>query len=120
MTESTLNKFKEFVFSILINKCGDGRSKPTYYTAIAIFLQHLICSATVSKNTKKRARFKGNKKWNYSVPFPYQLGNKHAAGVFKQSRELPFERALEKLKQVGLIKFIPKDVENCKCREFAL
>lgn len=120
VTESTLNKFKEFVFSILINKCGDGRSKPTYYTSIAIFLQHLICSATVSKNTKKRARFKGNKKWTYSVPFPYQLGNKHAAGVFKQSRELPFERALEKLKQAGLIKIIPKDVENCKCREFAL
>lgn len=120
VTESTLNKFKEFVFSILINKCGDGRSKQTYYTSIAIFLQHLICSATVSKNTKKRARFKGNKKWTYSVPFPYQLGNKHAAGVFKQSRELPFERALEKLKQAGLIKIIPKDVENCKCREFAL
>lgn len=120
VTLCTLKKFKEIVFSIPISKCYDGRSKPTYYTSIAIFLQHLICSATASRKTKKRARFKGDKKWTYSVPFPYQLGHKHAAGVFKQSRELPFERALEKLKQAGLIKIISKDVENHKCREFAL
>ncbi|EJW8540917.1 hypothetical protein OCZ56_003358 [Salmonella enterica] len=120
VTGETSNFYKETVFSIPIDQCVDGRSKPTYYTSIAIFLQHLICSATVSRNTKKRARFKGDKEWTYSVPFPYQLGHKHAAGVFKQSRELPFKRALERLKQVGLIKIIPKDVENHKCREFAL
>lgn len=120
VTGGTSNFYKETVFSIPIDKCIDGRSKPTYYTSIAIFLQHLICSATASRNTKKRARFKGDKDWTYSVPFPYQLGHKHAAGVFKQSRELPFKRALERLKQVGLIKIIPKDVENHKCREFAL
>lgn len=120
VTGGTSSFYKETVFSIPIDKCIDGRSKPTYYTSIAIFLQHLICSATASRNTKKRARFKGDKDWTYSVPFPYQLGHKHAAGVFKQSRELPFKRALERLKQVGLIKIIPKDVENHKCREFAL
>lgn len=120
VTGGTSNFYKKTVFSIPIDKCIDGRSKPTYYTSIAIFLQHLICSATASRNTKKRARFKGDKEWTYSVPFPYQLGHKHAAGVFKQSRELPFKRALEKLKQASLIKIIPKDVENHKCREFAL
>ncbi|OAT41098.1 hypothetical protein M988_2275 [Hafnia paralvei ATCC 29927] len=120
VTGGTSSFYKETVFSIPIDKCIDGRSKPTYYTSIAIFLQHLICSATASRNTKKRARFKGDKDWTYSVPFPYQLGHKHAAGVFKQSRELPFKRALEKLRQAGLIKIIPKDVENHKCREFAL
>lgn len=81
----TSDFYKETVFGISIDKCSDGRSKPTYYTSIAIFLQYLICSATASRNTKKRARFKGDKEWTYSVPFTYQLGHKHAAGFLSKA-----------------------------------
>ncbi len=64
--------------------------------------------------------FKGNRKWTYSVPFPYSLGESVAPAVFKQSRELPFERALEKLKTANLIKIIRHNTAKHKCREFAI
>ncbi|WP_256682363.1 hypothetical protein [Klebsiella grimontii] len=61
VTGETSNFYKKTVFSIPIDKCVDGRSKPTYYTSIAIFLQHLICSATASRNTKKKLVLKAIK-----------------------------------------------------------
>jgi len=120
VTESTLRIFKKEIFSIPFDGNCDARCKPTYYVSIAVFLQHLICSATVSRNTRKRARFEGNRKWTYSVPFPYSLGDRVAPAVFRQTRELPFERALEKIEQAGLIKIIRHDHGKHKCREFAL
>lgn len=120
VTKRALKIFKKAIFSIPFDDNCDGRSKPTYYMSIAILLQHLICSATASRNTRKRARFKGNRKWTYSVPLPCSLGEKVAPAVFRQSRELPFERALEKLVKVGTIKIIEHSIIRHKCREFAL
>lgn len=120
VTESTMNAFSEAIFSVPFDDACDGRCKPTWYMSIAIFLQHLICSATASRNTRKRSQFKGNRLWTCSVPFPYALGEKVAPAVFRRSRELPFERALEKLEEVGFIRIITHDVIRHKCREFAL
>ncbi|HGM7841223.1 TPA: hypothetical protein ACKQH2_003620 [Serratia marcescens] len=120
VTERTLKRFSKTIFSVPFDNNCDGRCKPTYYISIAILIQHIICSATASKNTRKKARFKGDDEWTCSVPFPYSLGEEVAPAVFKQSRELPFERALEKLEAVGLIKIISHDPIKHKCREFAL
>ncbi|EHD22795.1 hypothetical protein EH206_17210 [Brenneria nigrifluens DSM 30175 = ATCC 13028] len=120
VTERTLKIFRKAIFSVPFDDNCDGRCKPTYYISIAILIQHLICSATASRNTCKKARFKGNGKWTCSVPFPYSLGESVAPAVFKQSRELPFERALEKLEAAKLIKIIRHDAAKHKCREFAL
>ncbi|MBJ8678816.1 hypothetical protein I5375_23385 [Citrobacter freundii] len=120
VTEKTLNIYKSFVFGIPIVNRKQFCDKRKYYLSIANFLQHLICSATVSKNTEKRARFKGNKKWTYSVPFPYELGIEVTPEVFMQSRDLPFDRALEVLENSGLIKIIDRDFSTKKCREFSL
>lgn len=120
VTDQTLDVYKLMIFSIPIvnrKRLGDKRK---YYSSIAYFLQHLICSATVSKNTRKRARFKGNKKWTYSVPFPYELGLEVAPEVFKQSRDLEFNRALDVLESSGIIKIIPEEYKSKKCREFSL
>ena len=119
VTEKTLEIFMCIIFSVPFDNNCDGRCKPTYYISIAIFMQHLICCATASKNTRKKALFKGDGEWTCSVPFPYSLGQKVAPAVFKQSRELPFERALEKLEVAGLIKIIGHDSIHHKCREFA-
>lgn len=120
VTEETLTKFKHIIFDVPFDPQGDARSKPSYYIAIAVFLQHLICSATVSRNTRKRARFRGNKRWTCSVPFPYSLGIKAAPGVFKADRELPFKRGLEALREQGIIKIIRHNHGQHKCREFCL
>ncbi|WP_294911436.1 hypothetical protein [Tatumella sp. UBA2305] len=120
VTEGTLKIFRKIIFGVPFDNNCDGRCKPAYYISIAILIQHLICSATASKNTRKKARFRGNNKWTCSVPFPYSLGEKVAPAVFKQSRELPFERVLEKLEAAGLLKIIGHDPSKHKCREFAL
>lgn len=120
VTEKTLRIFRKSIFSIPFDNNCDRRCKPTYYISIAIFIQHLICSATASKNTRKKAIFEGDDEWSCSVPFPYSLGEKEAPAVFKQSRELPFGRALEKQEAAGLIKIIGHDPSKHKCREFAL
>lgn len=120
VTDRTLTAYKRIIFSIPIANRRKACDKRKYYSAIAYFLQHLICSATVSRNTKKRARFKGDNEWTYSVPFPYELGIDVAPEVFKQSRHLPFDRALEELAKEGIIKIIEKDYCTRKCREFSL
>lgn len=120
VTEKTLDVFRKAVFSVPFDDDCDGRCRPTYYVSIAVLLQHLICSATASRNTRQRARYKGGKRWACSVPFPYALGEKVAPAVFRRSRELPFERALEVLEETGLIRIIAHDATLHKCREFAL
>ncbi|WP_025154371.1 hypothetical protein [Morganella morganii] len=120
VTETTLKTFKEIVLSVPFDNSVDQRLKPTYYRDIALFLQHIICSATVSKNTKKKARFKGNKKWTYSVPFPSELGKNKVPMVFMQNRDLGFPRALELLAKAKIIKIFRHKYWNHKCRELAL
>lgn len=120
VTEQTLAEYKRMIFSIPVANRRKSCDKRKYYSSIAYFLQHLICSSTVSRNTKKRSRFKGDKEWTYSVPFPYELGIDIAPEVFKQSRDLPFDRALEELEKAGVIKIIEKDYSARKCREFSL
>lgn len=120
VTEETLELFKKTVFSIPFDETASGYYKQRYYRSVTLFLQHLICSATVSQNSKNKARFKGNKKWTYSVPFPYELGVKVCPEVFKASRDLGYERALEKLIEAKIIKMIEKYRAKKLCREFAL
>lgn len=120
VTEKTLKEFKQLVFSIPLRGCRDKRSKYRYYSAIAVFLQHIICSATVSKRTERKSSFKGDDKWTHSVPFPYELGIDVAPEVFRQSRDLPFQRALEEIYKRGIIKIVSKNIYIKKCRQFAL
>lgn len=120
VTEATVEAYKAIVLSVPFDKTVDQRQKSKYHRAIALFLQHIICSATVSKNTKKKARFKGNKKWTYSVPFPAELGKEKFPMIFKQSRDLGLERGLECLEQAKIIKIIQHSYGTHKCREFAL
>ncbi|HHR6444592.1 TPA: hypothetical protein ACS773_001361 [Providencia alcalifaciens] len=120
VTKATVEAYKAIVLSVPFDNTVDQRQKSKYHRAIALFLQHIICSATVSKNTKKKARFKGNKKWTYSVPFPAELGKEKFPMIFKQSRDLGLERGLECLEQAKIIKIIPHSYGTHKCREFAL
>ncbi|EHJ9221609.1 hypothetical protein V6D72_002958 [Salmonella enterica] len=120
VTQDTLNRFKKIIFDVPFYCSGDQRAKVSYYLSIAIFLQHLICSATVSRHTKKRAKFKGDDEWSYSVPFPSELGRKVAPAVFMKQYELPFKRALEQLEIAGIIKIFKEDFCSHKCREFSL
>ncbi|MDN7221982.1 hypothetical protein [Providencia stuartii] len=120
VTEATVEAYKAIVLSVPFDKTVDQRQKSKYHRAIALFLQHIICSATVSKNTKKKARFKGNKKWTYSVPLPAELGKEKFPMIFKQSRDLGLERGLECLEQAKIIKIIQHSYGTHKCREFAL
>lgn len=120
VTEATVEAYKAIVLSVPFDKTVDQRKKTQYNCEIALFLQHIICSATVSKNTKKKARFKGDKDWTYSVPFPAELGKEKFPMIFKQSRDLGLERGLERLEQAKIIKIIQHSYGTHKCREFAL
>ncbi len=120
VTESTLNVFRHYVFSIPFDSKADQRLKPFYYKSIASFIEHLICSTTVSRGTKKKAKFKGDDEWTYSVPIPFDLGRTFAPAVFKRNRELKFKRALEVLEEIKLIKIIKHDALKHKCRLFCL
>ncbi|MEB7712766.1 hypothetical protein NGC32_08490 [Kluyvera cryocrescens] len=118
VTERTLSIFKRYIFSIPFDEDVDQRSKPYFYKSIASFLEHLICSATVSRGTKKKADFEGDDEWTYSIPFPYDLGRDIAPAVFKRSRELHFTRALELLEYHKIIKIIRHNAAKRKCRRF--
>ncbi|WP_374448477.1 hypothetical protein [Providencia sp.] len=120
VTAQTLEYFKRTVFSIPFDKTANGYLKQRYYRSIALFIQHLICSTTVSQNSQKKAKFKGSQKWTYSVPFPYQLGEKVCPEVFKASKDLGFKRALEQLIDAKLIKVVPYSRYQHRCREYAL
>lgn len=72
VTERTPGKYKRFVFNIPYD--GSKYLRRPFYGDVSRFLQHIICCATVSRNTRKKARFKGNKTWTYSVPLPETLG----------------------------------------------
>jgi hypothetical protein len=120
VTENTLKIFQEYVFSIPFDGTADKRLKPHFYKSIAYFLEHLICSATVSRGTKKRAKFKGDDIWTHSVPFPYALGREIAPAVFKRNSELQHKRGLELLEEYKIIKIITHSNIKHKCREFCL
>ncbi|MDQ9127698.1 hypothetical protein RDT67_14810 [Serratia fonticola] len=117
VTEDTLEVFKRAIASILFY--GPKHLRRPFYGDIARFLEHLIYCATVSRNTRKKARFKGNKDWTYSVPLPKDLGREKLPHVFKKNGDLPHKRALELIKEAGLIKII-RHVPESKCREFAV
>ncbi|MBL5906129.1 hypothetical protein [Serratia fonticola] len=115
--EDTLTVFMRPIFGIPFY--GPKHLRRPFYGDIARFLEHLICGATVSRNTRKKARFKGDKNWTYSVPLPKDLGREKLPHVFKKNGDLPHKRALELIEEAGLIKII-KHIPESKCREFAV
>ncbi|HBQ3160775.1 TPA: hypothetical protein L7V75_001049 [Klebsiella variicola subsp. variicola] len=117
VTDSTLNYFKEVVFSIPYN--GVPSLRRPFYRNIAAFLQHVICVATCSRKNRKKAKIKANKKWSYSVPVPFELGRAKLPGVFKKSGPTN-ERAMEALASAGIIKLTGYSNAQRSCREYAI
>lgn len=117
VTDSTLDYFKEIVFSITYN--GVPSLKRPFYRNIAVFLQHVICVATCSRKNKRKAKIKADKKWSYSVPVAFELGREKLPGVFKKSGRTN-ERAMEALKTAGLIKLTGYSNAQSSCREYAV
>jgi len=119
VTLYTLEIFIKAVFKIPFY--GPKHLRRPYYGDIAKFLEHLICCATVSRNTCKKARFKGDKDWTYSVPLPAEtLGKRELPRVFKQPKDLPHTRAMEVIEEARLVKIIDYTHSGRKCREFAV
>lgn len=117
VTGSTLDYFKEVVFSIPYK--GVKSLRRPYYHNIAVFLQHVICVATCSRKNRKKAKIKVNKKWSYSVPVPFELGRAKLPGVFKKSGPTN-ERAMEALANAGIIKLTGYSNAQRSCREYAI
>lgn len=117
VTDSTLDYFKEVVFSIPYNGLP-GLRRP-FYRNIAVFLQHVICVATCGRKNRKKAKIKVNKKWSYSVPVPFELGRAKLPGVFKKSGPTN-ERAMEVLASTGIIKLTGYSNAQSSCREYAV
>lgn len=117
VTGSTLDYFKEVVFSIPYK--GVKSLRRPYYHNIAVFLQHVICVATCSRKNRKKAKIKVNKKWSYSVPVPFELGRAKLPGVFKKSGPTN-ERAMEALASAGIIKLTGYSNAQRSCREYAI
>ncbi|AXW87170.1 hypothetical protein AU509_04255 [Lonsdalea britannica] len=117
VTDSTLDYFKEVVFSIPYN--GVKSLRRPYYHNIAVFLQHIICVATCSRKNRRKAKIKANKKWSYSVPVPFELGREKLPGVFKKSGPTN-DRAMEALASAGIIKLTGYSNAQNSCREYAV
>ncbi|MGX9277822.1 hypothetical protein ACWXWL_08780 [Pantoea ananatis] len=117
VTNSTLDYFKQVVFSIPYN--GVPSLKRPFYRNIAVFLQHVICVASCSRKNRKKAKIKADKKWSYSVPVPFELGRAKLPGVFKKSGPTN-ERAMEALKNAGIIKLTGYSNTRRSCREYAV
>ncbi|MDC7861284.1 hypothetical protein [Pantoea ananatis] len=117
VTDSTLDYFKEVIFSIPYN--GVQSLRRPFYRNIAVFLQHVICVATCSRKNRKKANIKANKKWSYSVPVPFELGRAKLPGVFKKSGPT-HERAMEALASAGIIKLTGYSNARRSCREYAI
>ena len=117
VTDSTLDYFKEVIFSIPYN--GVQSLRRPFYRNIAVFLQHVICVATCSRKNKKKAKIQANKKWSYSVPVPFELGREELPGVFKKSGPTR-ERAMEALEKAGIIKLTGYSNAQSSCREYAV
>ncbi|HCA5753293.1 TPA: hypothetical protein MXV13_004072 [Enterobacter hormaechei] len=117
VTDSTLDYFKSVVFSIPYN--GVPSLRRPFYRNIAVFLQHVICVSTCSRKNKKKAKIKASKKWSYSVPVPFELGRAKLPGVFKKSGATN-ERAMEALKNAGIIKLTGYSNAQSSCREYAV
>ncbi|TCB96122.1 hypothetical protein E0L21_24110 [Kosakonia quasisacchari] len=117
VTDSTLDYFKEVVFSVPYN--GVPSLRRPFYRNIAVFLQHVICVATCSRKNRKKAKIKTNKKWSYSVPVPFELGRAKLPGVFKKSGPTN-ERAMEVLASAGIIKLTGYSNAQSSCREYAV
>jgi len=117
VTDSTLDYFKQVVFSIPYN--GVPSLKRPFYRNIAVFLQHVICVATCSRKNRKKSKIKADKKWSYSVPVPFELGRAKLPGVFKKSGPTN-ERAMEALASAGIIKLTGYSNARRSCREYAV
>jgi len=117
VTDSTLDYFKEVVFSIPYN--GVPSLRRPFFRNVAVFLQHVICVSTCSRKNKKKAKIKANKKWSYSVPVPFELGRAELPGVFKKSGPA-HERAMEALEKAGIIKLTGYSNAKSSCREYAI
>ncbi|KMK82617.1 hypothetical protein [Pectobacterium brasiliense] len=117
VTDSTLDYYKEIVFSIHYN--GEPSLRRPFYRNIAVFLQHVICVATCSRKNRKKAKIQADKKWSYSVPVPFELGREKLPGVFKKSGPT-YERAMEALEKAGIIKLTGYSNARRSCREYAV
>ncbi|MCD2358074.1 hypothetical protein LQK91_16815 [Pantoea sp. MHSD4] len=117
VTDSTLDYFKKVVFSVPYN--GVQSLRRPFYHNIAVFLQHVICVATCSRKNRRKAKIKANKKWSYSVPVTFELGREKLPGVFMKSGPTN-ERAMEALKNAGIIKLTGYSNAQSSCREYAI
>lgn len=113
VTIDTYDQFTEDVKRITF-KGKDKRKSPPFYKDISRFLMHLICNCYLY--TKER----GDDDFTKYVPIPSKLGKDKLPHVFKQSKYLGYDRALELLKQKGIIKIKSYNYNNHKCRQFAL
>lgn len=114
VTLDTYNKFIEDVHSIpFVGK--DGRQSPSYYLDIQKLLQHLICNNFLyAKETPDEDP------WTKYSPISSVLGKRKLRFVFEQSRNLCCDRALELLKEAGIINIKGHSFEKHKSRTFAL
>ncbi|MGX8903105.1 hypothetical protein ACWQXT_26805 [Citrobacter werkmanii] len=114
VTLDTYNKFIEDVHNIpFIGK--DGRQSPSYYLDIQRFLQHLICNNFLyAKDTPE------DNPWTQYSPIYNELGKEELPFVFKQNKYLCCDRALELLKDAGIIDIKIHSWGNGKSRTFAL
>ncbi|KGA40856.1 MULTISPECIES: hypothetical protein [Pectobacterium] len=114
VTLDTYERFIEDVHSIpFLGK--DGRQSPSYYLDIQKVLQHLICNDFLyAKETPI------DDPWTKYSPISSDLGKKKLRFVFEQSRNLCCERALELLKDAGIIDIKAHCFEKHKCRTFSL
>ncbi|HBC5964987.1 TPA: hypothetical protein KEV77_005143, partial [Escherichia coli] len=114
VTLDTYNKFIEDVHNIpFIGK--DGRQSPSYYLDIQRFLQHLICN-----NFLYAKKPPEDNPWTQYSPIYNELGKKELPFVFKQNKYLCCDRALELLKDAGIIDIKNHSYGNGKSRTFAL
>lgn len=110
---SSYDKFIEDVYRIpFVGK--DGRQSPSFYLDIQRFLQHLIC------NNFFYSKDSPDEQWTEYSPIPGELGKEKLRFVFEQTRNLCCDRALELIKDAGIINIKSHSFEKHKCRYFAL
>ena len=114
VTRQTYDKFIEDVYTIPFLG-QDKRQSPSFYLDIQRIIQHLICNNFLyAKETP------ADTPWTQYSPISSVLGKKKLPFVFEQSRNLCCDRALELLKDSGIIDIKAHSFEKHKCRMFAL
>lgn len=113
VTLETYDKFIKDVHRIPFSG-ADRRQSPSFYLDIQRFLQHLIC------NNFLYAEESSSDLWTEYSPLPSELGKEELPFIFEQTRNLCCDRALELLRDAGMINIKIYSFEKNECREFAL